>query len=247
MTFVSELPTGWRLTKVSETESTNSDMRKLAEAGESEGLLLLAKTQTSGRGRRGRVWSSPTGNLYVSILVDAPPPTAGEVGFVAALSLIDAVELTAGREVPALRCKWPNDVLYRGGKAAGLLLEAVPERSQVIVGIGVNLIETVVEDALYPIGSLSDLSIAPEDLAVSLAQCLSKWLETLRTLGFAPVRRAWLNRATGVGENVVVRLPQDTFEGTFKGLAEDGALLLDQGMSGVKAVSAGDVFFRAGA
>ncbi len=247
MTSVSEFPTGWRLNKVSETQSTNTDVRVLAEAGEAEGLLLLAKTQTAGRGRRGRVWRSPTGNLYLSILVDAPPLNAGEVGFTAALSLIEAVESLAGHKLPALRCKWPNDVLFEGGKVAGLLLEAVPERSQVIVGIGVNLIDTVVEEALYPVGSLSDLSIAPEVLAVRLAQCLSKWLETWRTLGFAPVRRAWLNRATGVGEAIVVRLPQDTFEGTFKGLAEDGALLLDQGAIGVKTVSAGDVFFGAGA
>jgi BirA family biotin operon repressor/biotin-[acetyl-CoA-carboxylase] ligase len=247
MTSVSELPTGWRISKVAETKSTNADVRLLAEAGEGEGLLVLAKTQTAGRGRRGRVWRSPEGNMYLSILVDASSPTAGEVGFAAAVSLIDAVEALAGHDLPSLRCKWPNDVLFNGGKVAGLLLEAVPERSQVIVGIGVNLIDTKVEDALYSVGSLSDFSILPEDLAVKLAQCLSKWLETLRTLGFAPVRRAWLCRATGVGENIVVRLPQDTFEGTFKGLADDGALLLDQGAIGVKTVSAGDVFFGAGA
>lgn len=238
------LPAGWRLEAVPEVDSTNAELLRRAEQGEPEGLALRANVQTAGRGRRGRPWSSPVGNLYLSVLIDADPATAGQIGFAAALALLDAVELEADRAIPALRCKWPNDLLLDGKKTAGLLLEAVPGQDQVVVGIGVNVVPMDVSEALYPIGSLAELK-TPFDLdrlSARLCVSLQSWLETWRTVGFIPIRNAWLKRAYGVNEPIVVRLPTENLEGTFLGLSSDGALLLEHG-AGERIVPAGDVFF----
>lgn len=241
------LPDGWRLVELNHIDSTNAEALRCAELGEPEGFAVRADIQTAGRGRRGRTWSSPQGNLHLSILIDAPLKDAGQAGFAVALALIDALEDEAGRTLSLLCCKWPNDLLYDQKKIAGLLLEGVSGRDQVVAGMGVNLVNTEVADPMYPIGTLGEFDVSAKALTPKVCKALAQWLNTWRTLGFAPLRRAWLDRANGIGESIVVRLPRDSFEGTFKGLADDGALLLDQGTAGMKSVSAGDVFFGAGA
>lgn len=240
------LPDGWRLETFSETDGTNAELLRRAEGGEAEGLALRADVQIAGRGRRGRSWYSPKGNLYFSVLIDTEPVLAGQIGFAAALALIEAIEAVVGKSLPELKCKWPNDLLWQGEKVAGLLLEMAPDRGQIVLGMGVNLVPMDVVDAVYPVGSLSDFAIAPQDLALSVCGALARWIETWRMMGFAPLRRAWLERANGLGEAVTVRLPNEVFEGTFEDLAKDGALLLNQGADGVKSVSAGEVFFGSG-
>lgn len=237
------LPPGWRLETLSEIDGTNAELMRRAALGEAEGLALRAEQQSAGRGRRGRAWASPKGNLYLSVLIDSEPNRAGQVSFAAALSLVEAIESLTGVSLPDMTCKWPNDVLRGCKKVAGLLLEAVPDRGQVVVGMGVNLMDVDVADAVYPIGSLADYAIDPGALADAVCVALSRWLETWRMLGFAPLRRAWLERATGIGKEITVRMPNEDFTGTFQDLSDEGALLLDQGTDGVRTVSAGDVFF----
>ncbi len=240
------LPDGWRLETVSEIDGTNAELLRRAEGGEAEGIALRADVQIAGRGRRGRSWNSPKGNLYFSVLIDTEPAVAGQIGFAAALASIEAIEAVVEKSLPELKCKWPNDLLWQGEKVAGLLLEMAPGRRQVVLGMGVNLVPMDVVDAVYPVGSLSEFAIAPQELALSVCDALARWIETWRMMGFAPLRRAWLERANGLGEAVTVRLPNEEFEGTFEDLAKDGALLLNQGADGVKSVSAGEVFFGSG-
>src|SRR5262245_4500325 len=105
------LPQPFRLAVYETIGSTNDEAKRLARAGEPEGVVICAGEQTAGRGRRGRAWSSPPGNLYSSMLL-RPRCRAGEaaqLGFVAALGLTDSIaELAPGI---AVRCKWPNDLL----------------------------------------------------------------------------------------------------------------------------------------
>ncbi len=245
MTSRHDLPDGWRLVAVPEIDSTNADVLRRAENGEAEGFAIRADTQSAGRGRRGRAWDSPKGNLYLSILVDAPPATAGQVGFAAALALIDAIEAEANRDIPNLCCKWPNDLVLDGAKVAGLLLEAVPDHDQVVIGFGVNVVPTDVENALYPVDSLATTGVTfdLDGLSGHICAALASWLDTWRTVGFAPLRKAWLARAQGLHRPIVVQLPGESVEGTFQGLSEDGALLLDQGEAVTRTIAAGDVFF----
>ena len=243
-----ELPNGWRFEVVAEIGSTNAEVLQRAGQGEAEGLALRAGRQTNGRGRRGRAWASPKGNLYLSILVNAPLLTAGQVGFAAALAICDAIETEFSGDTSRLTCKWPNDLVLDGAKVAGLLLEAVPDREQVVVGLGVNVVPTEVKDALHPVGSLGSVGISVEldNLAINVCTALALWLKTWRTVGFAPIRKAWLDRAQGLHQPIVVKLPTEAIEGTFYGLSEDGALMLNQVGRAVRLIKAGDVFFASG-
>ena len=135
----------FRIEEVPAIDSTNKALRERAAAGEPEGLVLRADAQTAGRGRRGRGWDSPPGNLYVSLLLrpPCPPATGATVGFVAAVAL--GAVLRALTPAPApVRHKWPNDLLIGGAKMTGVLLEAGTQPSGaldwLVLGMGVNIV-----------------------------------------------------------------------------------------------------------
>lgn len=132
----------YRLVKVSETLSTNADAKAAAERGEPEGLVIQAERQMAGKGRQGRVWDSPAGNLYASLLLrpNCSAEAAGHYSFVTAL----AVQATLAELLPQqpVTLKWPNDVLVNGKKISGILLEAAPLSENIIpwlvIGVGIN-------------------------------------------------------------------------------------------------------------
>jgi BirA family biotin operon repressor/biotin-[acetyl-CoA-carboxylase] ligase len=117
-------PAGYRLSRHDELDSTRSEARRLAEGGEQGPLWIIAERQTAGRGRRGRVWETLSGNLAATLLLrpDAPANTIGQLSFAAALAVAD----TAAHFAPGavITVKWPNDVLAEGRKLAGILLES---------------------------------------------------------------------------------------------------------------------------
>ncbi|MFC3676645.1 biotin--[acetyl-CoA-carboxylase] ligase [Ferrovibrio xuzhouensis] len=247
--------TAWTLRAFDVLDSTNEEVRREAEAGAAEGLAVLARRQTAGRGRRGRAWVSPEGNLFLSVLLrpKATPAEAARLSFLTAVALAEAVELAD----PALRskitCKWPNDVLLDGAKLAGILLESRTAQvapgsaggglDWVIVGIGVNLAHFP-PDTPYAATALAahGVTAAPEDFAGWLLARLGYWYGRWQGEGFAPVREAWLGRAQGIGQAVVVRLPDGDLQGRFVALDETGALLLELPDGSRQAITAGDVF-----
>jgi BirA family biotin operon repressor/biotin-[acetyl-CoA-carboxylase] ligase len=197
---------------------------------------VWSREQTGGRGRRGRHWASPVGNLYTSTILrpDCPAQRAAELGFAAALAVADIVP--AGREV---RVKWPNDVLVDGGKIAGILLEsAIGQTGQVqhvVAGIGVNVgFAPQLPEMRYPGSALGgSVEAALEKLAAALAARLAEW----RREGFETVRAAWLAKAGPLGTEVDVKLGEGLVRGRFAGLDREGALLLDTAMGPRKIVS----------
>jgi len=241
------LPHPFRLVAYETIGSTNDELRRLAREGAGEGLVVIAGQQTAGRGRRGRAWISPPGNLYSSTLIrpDCAVAVAAQLGFVAALGVTGAIgELAPGID---LRCKWPNDVLADGKKISGILLEtemvAGDKPDFVILGVGVNLASSP-RDTPYPATSLAEegvAGIAPAVMVTTFIRHFSGWLAAWRRDGFAPVRDAWLARAMGLGETIQVRLERDTLHGRFVDMDNDGALLLDM-PSGSRRVAAGEVF-----
>lgn len=245
------LPDFYRLVVLDSIDSTNDEARRrLAAGAASEGALLWAAEQTAGRGRRGRRWSSPRGNLYLSLVLQ-PACGAGEgaqLGFCAAVALAEALAAILPGE-GRVRLKWPNDVLVDGAKASGILLEAVsPDGAGglggLVLGVGVNVASRP-EGALYPTISLHEAGaeIAPAVLLERFAACFLTWYGTWRREGFAPVRAAWLDRAVGLGQKIEVRLDRETLVGRFAALDESGALALDLPDAGRRLVAAGDVFF----
>lgn len=248
-----KLPAAYTLVQLDTVDSTMAEAKRRARRGDEsapEGLLISAAEQTAGRGRRGRGWSSPRGNLYTSLVLrpETPLPVTAELGFVASIAVYDACARVAQPGCD-FRCKWPNDILLYDKKIAGLLLEAEGGSGEtppdfVVLGMGLNIAWHPDESA-YPTTSLAaeGMEVMPEDLleayAVSFLDWVTRWVDD----GFAPIRENWLWRAKGLGEPVTVRFENGTMEGIFKDLDEDGALLLDQGAAGVRKVMAGDVFF----
>jgi BirA family biotin operon repressor/biotin-[acetyl-CoA-carboxylase] ligase len=234
------LPLAFALHRRMLVGSTNDEVKDLAaRLGAGEGTLVWADEQSGGRGRRGRVWVSPPGNLYCSVLLmpDVPLMRAAELGFVAALAIADLAKWAA--PTADIRLKWPNDVLANGAKISGILLEAL-EPKGVVLGLGVN-ISNAPEDTPYPAVALSKwnpgltVPAALERLMENLWDLYSLW----RTHGFLPIRDLWLASAKGLGEPIEVRLEDRTLSGIFTGLDEQGALILD----GATRILAGDVFF----
>ena len=232
-----------RILTVAETGSTNADVIELARAGAEEGLWLRADRQTGGRGRQGRTWESPAGNLYASTLVrlrptDPPAPTLA-LATAVALHQVAAAYLPKGA---ACTIKWPNDVLVGGAKLAGILLERADDA--VVIGVGMNL-------AHHPdlpgraSTSLADhaRSVAPDDFLAELAAALARWVQRWRGEGLDAVRRAWLSAAHRQGAALATRLPDGSMvDGLFDGLDRDGALLLRLADGAVRTIHAGDVF-----
>jgi BirA family biotin operon repressor/biotin-[acetyl-CoA-carboxylase] ligase len=203
-------------------------------------LWVVADEQTGGRGRQGRPWSSPQGNLYASLVVPAPEAPALR-SFVAALALADALAEVAAGE---LSLKWPNDVLLNGGKVAGILLEGGP--AHLVIGFGVNLIAAPdVADAAFPPVSVlaaTGLRVSPERMLDALAPAVALWEARLSRDGFAPLRAAWTARAARIGQPIRARTTRAEHHGILAGIDETGALLLKTA-TGPLAIPAADVFF----
>jgi BirA family transcriptional regulator, biotin operon repressor / biotin---[acetyl-CoA-carboxylase] ligase len=240
------LPAGFVLHELDRVDSTNDEARRMADAGARPGLVVLAGEQTGGRGRHGRAWASPAGNLYASVLlqVDGPLAASAQLSFVAGLALADALERHAPNGT-LLRLKWPNDVLIGRAKVAGILLEST--KACVIVGTGVNIV-SYPQDTPYPATSLAEegfAAITPRTLLASYLDALGRWLEQWREAGFAEVRAAWRARSSGLGEKIRLRLDREELFGRFVDVTQSGALLLDLDDGGRREIAAGDVFFAA--
>ncbi len=231
-----------------EIDSTSREAARRAAAGDTGPVWLHAEAQTAGRGRSDRVWDSPRGNLFATLLV----PFEGAVGtaalrsFTACLAVARVLDtLTGARERVTL--KWPNDALLDGRKVAGVLLEAgeVKRQRWLSIGIGINLAHAP-ETARWPTICVADVrdTPAPEPLAVLdlLGDALAEEERHLREGGFAVTRARWIARAARLGQQIEARLPQETLAGRFDGIAGDGALLL--GMAdGQRRVAAADIHF----
>ena len=232
-----------------ELDSTNAEARRRAEAGEGGPLWITAARQSAGRGRRGRAWSTETGNLAATLLTttDAPPAEAAQLSFVAALAAADLADTCLG--AGAARLKWPNDVLVFGKKAVGILVESgarADGRLWLAVGIGINLAHAptdVVRPATAFAEHMAGRPPKPLDALEVLATRFESWRKLWATQGFAPIAAGWTDRAHGLGEACEARLPNRTISGVAEGLDADGALRLRLPDGALERITAGDVFF----
>ena len=255
---------GYRLDTHRTIASTNAYALRLARGGDRGRLWVVSPHQTAGRGRRGRSWATPPGNLAATVLIvtDTEPARAATLGFVAGLSLDEAlrrvapglavaIALDAGEGSGArLRLKWPNDVLLDGKKLAGIGLEAEPlggGRLAIAVGIGVNVVSA--PDGLpYPAASMAELGAgasAPglfEALAEAWAGIEASW-DGGR--GFEAIRRLWLERAAGLGERVAVQIGEEVFAGVFETIDWQGRLIIRTPGGDARTITAGEVHFGA--
>ncbi|MEV0156229.1 biotin--[acetyl-CoA-carboxylase] ligase [Micromonospora sp. NPDC050686] len=258
----------WRRLEVrAETGSTNADVAAAAQAGEAAGLVVVAERQTSGRGRRGRVWQSPPrAGIAASVLLrpgegddergwsPVPPAAYGWLPLLAGVALVEAVARLAELEAGL---KWPNDLLIDDAKCAGVLAESVPgatpaQPPAIVLGIGLNV--TLRADELpenptgLPATSLLLAGAAATDrdpLLRALLRGLAGWYARWRAAGGDAVgcglRDAYLAACATVGRQVRVLLPDGSeFRGTATGVDPDG-LLVVSGPTGERRLAAGDI------
>jgi BirA family biotin operon repressor/biotin-[acetyl-CoA-carboxylase] ligase len=247
---------GYRLISLEATDSTNDDALQAARSGDPGQLWIVATEQRAGRGRHGRQWSSPQGNLYSSLLLIDPCEVrhAPQLGFVAGLALHEAVEAVTGVGAPRLSLKWPNDLLLDNAKVSGLLLEGHRLGNNgplaVIIGMGVN-VAFAPSGTPYPAMALQaskpglTREVMFSALSAKFAQTFSAWRASRRMNAadpFGSIRLLWLERAAGLGREVTLRLPAGEKRGTFEGLDQFGRLQLKTD-SDMELIDAGDLYF----
>jgi len=229
--------------------STNTEAARQAALGAPEGLCVVAREQTAGRGRRERSWVSPKdAGLYVSVVLR---PTLGArdwplITLAAALAARDALADVCGLEADI---KWPNDLLAGGRKLCGILAETAEgaRGRAVVLGVGVNLSERAfpeeLRDNATSIEGQTGRAPDAERLLAALLQSLAARYETLHEPGGAArIVSDWeAHSSYAHGRRVHVRLAEETFEGTTRGLAPDGALRVETDEGNVRIVRAGDV------
>lgn len=244
---VSALRSGFRLELHARLGSTNDEAMARARGGDAGRLWVVAREQTSGRGRHGREWASPRGNLYASLLLIDPCPAAiaPQLGFVAGVALAATVSDQV-RHDRRLALKWPNDLLFAGAKVAGILLDGAQLSAggfACVIGFGVNC-RSHPTGLAYPAADLASFTRAsdPGDLLERLSEAMAIWLEIWdKGRGFARIREKWLFFAGGLGERIRVSGAGGVREGLFHGLDAEGRLLLDT-QGAISAIDAGDVF-----
>jgi BirA family transcriptional regulator, biotin operon repressor / biotin---[acetyl-CoA-carboxylase] ligase len=256
---------GVRLVALNSVDSTNAEARRQRERSP---FWIAALSQTRGRGRMGRTWLSPQGNLYASLILQDPAPIqhAPELAFVAALAVRDAVIAEAPALAPKLAFKWPNDLLLDGKKCSGILIEGEAEFDRedrfgglrVVVGIGVNCVSHPSAFDFVPPGgpmppdtaafSATDLYAHGADvpapvlfrrLSATMVARIAQWKAGE---GLSSILSDWLAAAHGVGGEISVRNSDREKRGRFAGLDEAGRLLLELPDGTVERIAAGDVF-----
>ena len=241
---------GYRLEHFEQLGSTNDEAASRVASGDPGRLWIVADRQLSGRGRLGRVWVSPPGNLYASLLLIEPcaREKAPQLGFVAGVALADALRTLLGGD-RRLALKWPNDALYDGAKLSGLLLESFSGANApfaCVIGFGVNC-ETHPEDTPYPATDLKRIGARGADrdaVLAALSDTLAHWLDQwARGDNFPAIRRAWLDVAGGLDAPAKVERNGNVMVGTFRGIDAQGRMLLERADGIVDTIEAGDFSF----
>ncbi len=231
-------------------DSTNDEAAKLAARGEPEGAVIIADAQRRGRGRMGRGWASPRGlGLYLSVILRPaiPPQEAPALTLMGAVAVADAIERTSGL---AAGIKWPNDLVIRGRKVAGILGEMAAEASRlhpVILGIGINVNQTEAdfEGELRQTASSLRIEVGhPVDrtaLAQSLCESLDGWYNRFLSEGLAPILERVRRRCVTLGRVVVARSGDQELRGLALELDGGGALVIRDAGGGLHRLLAGEV------
>lgn len=235
---------------LAQTDSTNSQAKRLAAEGAAEGTVVVAESQTSGRGRRGRSWFSPAGrSIYASIILrpPLPPAQAPQITLMTAVAvargLLEATGLTA-------TIKWPNDILIADKKIAGILTEITTEMDAVdyaVVGLGVN-VNTTAADLPSEIRSIatsvrieSGSRYSRTDLLCSLLQHFESCYETLQRDGFKPIMAQWREMSDIIGRPVNVDVLDVRHTGIVEAVDDDGVLILKDDNGQRHRIFSGDV------
>ena len=242
------LPPGYRAAWFETVGSTNDEAKTAARDGAADGSVYWSAHQTAGRGTHGRDWATPPGNLAVSVLKRPRVPLAfaPQVALVTAIAIADALP-TLGVEAGRVRLKWPNDVLVDGCKISGILVEGEADGTAtrwLVIGTGINLVHHP-EQPRHPATDLAalGLQVSPEAALSAYLASFDHWWGRWRRYDFGPVRTAWLARTLHKpGDRLSLSIGRDTMQATYRDLAPDGALVIEDAGGVEKRIVSGEIF-----
>lgn len=240
---------GHKIYYYSETGSTNDEAFALGLAGAPEGAVIVADSQSMGKGRLQRSWYSPAGsNIYTSVILrpQIEPSGASRIPIMAGVAVAEVLDKYAPGKI---RLKWPNDILVHEKKVCGILSQARISAGKIdfiVLGIGINVnisrswLAKEIRDTATSLTIETDRDISRQELIISLYENLGKWYKQLLQNGFAPIKEKWLALTPMVGRIVQVKSKDETIEGEATGIDDDGSLILLAGKDKEIKVSAGD-------
>ena len=223
--------------------------REAEAEGAEDGLVIWAEAQDAGRGRRGREWSSPPGNLYCSLLLrpNCRADQAAELSFVTALSVWSSVASLLPRTV-SVQCKWPNDILVEGKKVCGILTEMSAELDKVsamVLGIGVNVYQTdfpsEFKKTAVSLEMACEGSVSRNKILRAMLCRLDWWYAELRNKAFDHIVDRWKALSCTLGREVVCKSGDVIIKGKAVDVASDGSLVVRNAGGMVQRIYAGDV------
>ncbi len=234
----------WQVETYDSLPSTQDAAKEKAQAGAEQGLVVQALEQTGGKGRHGREWVSPKGNLYLSILLrpECQAQQAGQLSFVAALALSAVLDEYLDDKSQKI-LKWPNDVLLAGKKCAGILLETELSENKVewlVIGIGLNVVSA--PDIGTALQDYTDKPLILDEIRDALLDHLGSYYALWRSKGFSEIRSLWLERAHKPGTELQIKLGERLNQSYFHDIDENGNLLLRSDSGEIQVITAGDVY-----
>jgi len=231
----------WKIYQYESLGSTNDEIVRFCNIP-GQRIVVQTKTQTAGRGRRGRSWQSLDGNLFFSAALEFPLKDLGILVLISGLSILQTMRFFAPNA--NIKLKWPNDVLLNEAKVCGILLEKGPQ-DYIIIGIGVNTLQSPhTSDMLYQVTSLheADINVTADDFLQRFLTIFNMYLELHAAGNITQIRRQWLENAKGLGQPLQVCQDNRKQTGVFHGIDENGGLLLEN-ENGITRILAGDVFY----
>ncbi len=249
----SRLSTSWAGRKIlhyKETDSTNNQAKREAEAAE-HGTLIIADIQSAGKGRRGRSWSSPAGTgIFMSLILKPVlrPAYASMLTLVAALSTARAIEETAGLEA---KIKWPNDLVVNKKKVTGILTELSAEMEQIhyiVIGIGINVNTENMPDDIASTATSLRIESGRQLSRAALIACFLNYFEKdyesfLSSCDLSSLMEEYNKRLINRGSMVRVLDPEEEYEGKALGINEKGGLMVQRGDQ-LEIITSGEVSVR---
>ena len=248
MSSISKLSSGYEILEFDELDSTMLTLKDLALSGCDIKTVVRAKKQKNGRGRHGRVWDSPEGNLYFSFLREAEKNIKNNIFapvFIVALSLAHSIiDVSEKKIIPKI--KWPNDILVNKSKIAGILIEYINMKNGkdlLNIGLGVNIISNP-KKAIYPSTNLQkeNVNISPTMLLNIFLNQFDKINKIYKVDGIEKIFDMWNDLGHKIGESVSVKVRDKKIFGTFNGLSKEGGLLIINEAGIEEVILAGDVF-----
>ena len=233
-----------------EIDSTNAKAKELADQGAPEGTLVVSETQTKGRGRKGRTWFSPSeAGIYASLILrpNMPPNEAPRITFVTAVSAAETLLALTSLEVTI---KWPNDILVKNKKIAGILTEISAEMDVIdymVVGLGMNVNNQHLSDDIKEIATSilieTGKRFSKAGIVKEFLRRQEKYCRILRNYGFDPILTRWKELTNTIGKRIRVEMMDRRYTGVVRDVDQEGVLILQDEKGVFHRILSGDVIF----